>query len=377
MTTATLQMPAAVSHLHDPSSHAKQCSLTISKPAQLKHTYVGNVHKRQSLAVDPMLLSKKLEALEQASNPARRARRHSTGKAVFVPRTAAQQFSATTTPMDDAVKRSKSTKAKRLSHVPIAEEPHSTADGKPVMNTKTMMAALNIGMSESEAAAATSEPLKRISSSSREREKRSSQDRRDSVPDAGVQRSTSRAYRPGDAAKRNAAKRSSMNGDFKFVAIKHGSQTVYERVDNPHKAATGPDLFANELEQVPEYRAARDREVEMPYDLPQPDDNEEQPLGTQRPKILPHDRPHWAQQSQCGDDMRSHLLHIPLHRNRDKADAPAQKQLGVKRPETLRRHSSAPSQKQEGTMINEAVTLIKKGERKQRRQSVMSFFKKL
>lgn len=328
-----------------------------------------------------MLLSKKLEALEQESNPARQGRRHSTPKAVFVPKTAAQQFSATTTSMDDDVKRSKSGKTKRRSYVPAADEQLSTADGRPVVNTKTMMAALNIGMSEAEAA--TSEPLKPAISASGDRAKRNSSDRRGSIPDTGVHRSTSRGYRPGDAAKRNAAKRASMNADFKFVAIKHGSQTVYERVDNPHKPTAGAELFANELEQVPEHRTARDREVEMPYDLPQPDDDEYRPLGTQRPKVLAHDRPHWAQQSQCGEDMRSHFLHIPVHRNRDKTDSPAQKQSAAKRPETLRRHSSAPhssaphQQQQEGTLISEAVKSIKKEERKHRRQSVMSFFKKL
>lgn len=365
-----------------PCMKSNACSLTIQQPAQLQRTYVGNVHKRQSLAVDPMLLSKKLEALEQENNQARYGRRHSTPRAVFVPKTAAQQFSATTTSMDDGVKRSKSGKTKRRSHVPAADEQMSTADGKPVVNTKTMMAALNIGMSEAEAA--TSEPLKPTISGSGDLAKRNSSDRRGSIPDTGVHRSTSRGYRPGDAAKRNAAKRASMNADFKFVAIKHGSQTVYERVDNPHKPTTGADLFANELDQVPEHRAARDREVEMPYDLPQPDDDEDRPLGTQRPKVLAHDRPHWAQQSQCGEDMRSHFLHIPVHRNRDKSEAaPAQKQSGTKRPETLRRHSSAPhssaphQQQQEGTLISEAVKSIKKEERKQRRQSVMSFFKKL
>lgn len=354
-----------------------------------------------------MLLSKKLEALEQAANQPHRDRRHSTPKAeVFVPRTAAQQFSATTTSMDAAPRRVRS--SKRRSHVPIEQEQQWTADGKPVVNTKTMMAALNIGMSENEAGAAegpectsfgagdrgkneagTAAAPKRTSSGSRA--KRSSQDRRGSLPDSGVQRSASRGYRPGDAAKRNAAKRASIagTGDVKLVAIKHGSQTVYEWIENPHthnRPAPASDPFGGDLEIVPEYRAARDREVQMPYDLPNPDDDEEQPLGTQRPRFLAHDRPHWAQQSQCGDDMRSNFLHIPLHRPRDKesnaasqstAVAAPQRQSPPKRPDALRRHSSAPHQQQEGTLISDAVKTIKKEERKNRRQSVMGFFKKL
>jgi len=300
------------------------------------------------------------------------------------------------------LKASKSTRAKRHSVDPAAERfstvPHSSADGKPVLNPKQLHAALQIGMSETEV---ITEPLSLVRLNSKDDlghqdSLSATKERRSSAPDAAPKRSASmKAYKPGDAAKRNATKRSSvlLMDSSRLVAVKHGSQTVYERLEIPdpfNEADEEPQHLPAWRAQrdreaqmpydlpphdVPAYRAQRDREAQMPYDLPNPE--EELPSGAHRPKILQSDRPNWAQESQCGDEMRHHFLQVPiLHKRREK---PAEQQATApKRPAPPRRHSSAPhSSPAEPMLIANAVKLIKKEERKQRRQSVIGFFKKL
>jgi hypothetical protein len=282
--------------------------------------------------------------------------------------------------MDVAPVRATSMRVKPSSFTPAIEKSRRSADGRSAINPKQLHAALQNGMSENEF---TAEPLSTMKLDEppisklkpNENQVKTVTSRRSSAPDVAVKRSTSmKGYKPGDAAKRNATKRASvMFLDSQFVAVNYGSQTTYEHLETFPEAVTDDQLEnVTEANDIPAYRAQRDREPQLPYDLPA---EEDLPIGTTRPKILQSDRPNWAQQSQCGDEMRPHLLQVPLlHRRKDDA--------ATKRPALPRRRSSAPdvssaSPAPESVLISTAVKLIKKEERKQRRQSVLDFFKKL
>lgn len=268
--------------------------------------------------------------------------------APFIPRTAAKQFAATTTPLqDDKTKITRKPSTKQPSH-----KLDWTADDNPAGNPKQIFAAKAQGLSETEAAA-----------------------------------NPQQQYIPGDAAKRNRAKRNSnlyqperAPSNAKARAAKNGSMTTWEVQDIPS--------YRKSLDDVPEFRKKRDAENEMPYLLPMPDDDEDRDssLATHRPRLNPADRHDWSQRSQCGDDAR-HLLNLPLMRKKDRAQAahadaqdaskPSMPAAGglnaTARPKYLRQKSQGDLPEK---LIADAVKLIKQEEKARRRDSLLGLFKR-
>ena len=380
------------------------------------------------MLLDASILAKKLEAakLEQNASKLRKQNRDATKRGSYVPQHAATQFTATTTQVskdqgEGELKRSKSkqevteapklsrskgeatagpkrsksneerksgaertssTKQQRLSLAPPERADtkrkrqsltiRCSAGGNPCINPKQMIGALNMGMSESEAAY---QPPKRDSmmhsidgiaalSTSPE------------ILDKPKRNSSTRGYKPGDAAKRNLEKRRS-----KLVPAKHGSMTIYEQ-------AEFADMRTS-LDEIPEFRTARAKDNDMPYDMDLIAEDDMQPLvHQQRPRIQPNDRPNWTQRSQCGDDMR-HMLNLPLMQKKDKAQRmqdDVQKQSGPRQelgdgfePQGLRPQMSRLKTTGDlpENLISNAVHKIKKEERIKRRQSLIGFFKRL
>ncbi|OQO12858.1 hypothetical protein B0A48_02322 [Cryoendolithus antarcticus] len=316
---------------------------TLMNPATTSAQPNSRTQQPQSLCVDPVYLSQKLEAVQlerESRSRARNANRELEAAAI-------------------------DQRLKSMSAAPVARTTVvATADGKPVMDIKHLHALLHVDDS------AKSLPASKRDSASGPNAKYSGRHVEDSrsPPEYTTGKPPGRSaslagFRSGRAGKQSEP---GQQMTTKLVAIKHGSQTAYERIEIPRIATHDVDE-----EQSPEFKIGRKHDSPR---LPAADmeEVEDQPMGTQRPNILRHDRPHWAQQSQCGDDMRS-TLQIPGFGGRE-----PQGHSASKRPGFLRRHSSAPhTEQQESTMISDAVKLIKKEERNQRRQSVMGFFKKL
>ncbi|KAK6436538.1 hypothetical protein LTR95_007266 [Oleoguttula sp. CCFEE 5521] len=297
----------------------------------------------QSLCVDPVYLSQKLEAVQLDRERRARARNANREPEAAV--------------IDQRLKAMSAAPVTRTTVV-------ATADGKPVMDIKHLHALLHVDDSASDLPASKRDSASGTAAKHSGGNAHSSR----SPPEYTTGKPPGRSASLGGFRFGRVGKHSETNQTMttKLVAIKHGSQTAYERVEIPRIATHDVDE-----EQTPELKIGRKHDSPS-LDIAEAEEDEDQPIGTQRPNILRHDRPHWAQQSQCGDDMRS-TLQIPGFGGRD-----AQGHNASKRPGFLRRHSSAPhTEQQESTMISDAVKLIKKEERNQRRQSVMGFFKKL
>jgi len=226
------------------------------------------------------------------------------------------------------------------------------------MNPKQLQAALNLGMSEREAAMNVVPVSAPLSSEVDEPRIPSTGERKrcESAPAEKPRRSASgRGYKPGDAAKRNAAhKRRSLQPQplgqsppqGKLLAVSHGFHTTYEREPVP-----GAGIPAIETkENVPD-------------------------VALQRPHLKPHDRHNWAQESQCGDDMR----HFFRHSGADKSstehhEGDGQYAADAWKPtrSNLTRQKSASVVPE--NLITEAVKHIRKEEKAKRRRSIVGFF---
>lgn len=290
-------------------------------------------------------------------------------RASYIPRNAARQFAATTTPMPsqaskDAMKRAKSTKER--------SKPVFTADSKPCMNPKALKAALNQGMSESEAATAATAEAPKIRSASAEKQCRDAKPRSHSPPEStsdDLQRSASmRGYRPGDADKRNGGKRSSQIVSGTLVAVTHGSTATYQQRE-----------YALDLKPLAGLDVAPklDAHLDSSAIAEEGDDgvHHSHHVDPRRPGLRPHDRVNWAQESQCGDEMRHHLhwrRRKSTQTTTDREDAHAALVGDVQQK---------PRQKSLGdiheNLISDAVRLIKKEEKVKRRRSIVDFFKRL
>ena len=188
-----------------------------------------------------------------------------------------------------------------------------------------------------------------------------------------------RTYHPGDAAKRRSQLR-----DKKLLPVNHSSLTRHSMTrhsmtrhsmnDLQHPAATCND--------TPAFRHSLHNEYTVSFDLNcLVEDAEFQSRNfLQQPRFNPHDRPHWAQSSECGDEFR-HLLNLPLVQKKDKAHAvheEAKKVLegGVatnRRPVQQRQKSLGDLPE---NLVSEAVARIKKQERARMRQSIVGFLKR-
>lgn len=275
---------------------------------------------------DPAVLCKKLEAakLEQDAAITRRERRQATREGTYVPKGAPRASSSSSslaahTPSHHATNRPHSP--------PPAQQAQCTADGRPVMDHKSMLAAFNFGIAELEA---MSDQLGQ--ENSRQREFLCS---RCKTPDVHV------------AEQYELSRRASMPPTTtRLVPVKHGSQTVYERVDIP-------------TDEPPQYHAIPYRASEDMYRSYAP---------PQMPQ--PYDRPDWTQQSQyCEDpDARAHLFTVP--------SGYIFKRRNQNLPATTTVAPAPQNQPQEMHLISDAVKLIKQKERRAKRKSVIDFLKK-
>lgn len=153
-----------------------------------------------------------------------------------------------------------------------------------------------------------------------------------------------------DTESRNYSRRRSLPAHL--VAVKHGSQTAYERVDIP-------------TDDPPQYHAISYRASE---EIPR--------YNNQRPQLQPHDRPDWTQQSQHGGDTatRANLFDVPsgyIFRRRNQHTAAATEVAPAQKSYI------PPSPPKEMHLISDAVKLIKAKERRAKRKTVVDFFRAL
>ena len=218
----------------------------------------------------------------------------------------------------------------------------ASADGRPCLNPKQLHAALGVGMSESEATASAhaEDAQPRRSDSLRPRASNDS---------SGSRRAATSGYRPGDAAIRNAEKRKHSEGQQqlqgKLIAVRHGSQTTYERDYSP---------VARQHDLAPIFGI--NREDDFAATTTEEDS---------RPRFLTSaDRPDWTQQSQCGDDMRN-LLDRTFGSQRTKHREAARAALTVEVPGRPAMPRSGSTQSTPENLITEAVSRIQAQEKQQ------------
>lgn len=210
------------------------------------------------------------------------------------------------------------------------------------MTHKSMFAALNLGLADLEA---MTEKLER--ETFKQREYLCSRCKSTDVPEEHDHHV--------DTASRNYSRRRSMPpSSSRLVPVKHGSQTVYERVEIPS-------------DDPPQYHALSYRA------------SEENPRShIQRPPLQPYDRPDWTQQSQYGDDAetRANLFSVPsgyIFKRRNQQTAAASEVA----PAPARNAGVPSAPPQEMHLISDAVKLIKARERRAKAKSVVDFLKKL
>ncbi|KAK5678984.1 hypothetical protein LTS10_008639 [Elasticomyces elasticus] len=327
----------------------------MATAATLQSASVNNFNgpKLQRHSFNPNILTAKLQALQLEDihiEPV--AKRDLSKRASYVPRNAANVFAATTTPAP----RQGVSDVKRAKSVVRRQKPAFTADGNPCINPKQLHAAMNMGMTATEATANIA-AIPGPSSASAEKQRRSSSNdkirQQRQVEDAPERRASAGAYKPGDAAKRNAVRRHSVQppAQGKLLTFTHGPQTVHER---DAVFSSGSAILDNDDDHHAELHHAE----------------------LHRPAIRPQDRPNWAQQSQCGEEVH----HFWRHSRAPPADAG---------PDDIRHHildrkparPQAPRQKSLNSipenLVTDAVSKIKKEEKAKRRRSIVSFFRKL
>jgi len=154
-----------------------------------------------------------------------------------------------------------------------------------------------------------------------------------------------------DSPSRNYSRRRSLPAAAQFVAVKHGSQTAYERVEIRQ-------------DDPPQYHAISYRASE---DVSRNGNN-------QRPQLQPHDRPDWTQQSQYGGNTatRATLFDVPsgyvFKRRNPQATMPSE---GAPARKTFVPTAAPPK---EMHLISDAVKLIKAKERRDKAKSAVHFF---
>ncbi|KAK0328060.1 hypothetical protein LTR82_001579 [Friedmanniomyces endolithicus] len=298
MATAVLQLAPVSTHAHlAPNDQA----WTAPQPAPTSRSKA----RRQS--VNATMLAAKLHALqlkridimpqEAAGN------RNPSKRASYVPRHAAQMFTATTTPAPSSnesrdMERAKSGSQRRQSVF-------ATDNEKLCINPKQLHAALSLGMSENEAL--TSIPA--IPSPPSDSDK---QQRLASGIDERRRQSVGTGYKPGDAAKRNALKRQSLQVTQQGtpIAIALGSHTTREQDGAPVSSSVLSHADPSHEHDTSDPRA-------QAY------------LLNQAHLIRPRDRPDWTQQSQCGDETRHYFRHERRDSKVTRPTVPRQKSLGA------------------------------------------------
>lgn len=306
-------------------------------------------NKRKPRSLDPVLLARKLEAAKREQEAAlkQRERRRATRNGTFASRSATHSSDSSSTPPVSQFNAAIPPVNKNLSTcdspTPLPRHKEwSTADGRPVMTHKSMLAALNLSLADLEA---MTEKLEL--ETTKQREYLCS---RCKTPDAPGQSHNNHVHNH-DSESPNYSRLRSVPTAPQFATTKHGSQTAYERVDIPEY-------------DPPQYHAISHRGSE---DVPRA-------MSThQRPQIQPYDRPDWTQQSQYGADTatRANVFDVPSgyifkRRNPQSEVAPAPA-----------RKSHIPPPPKEMHLISDAVKLMKQKERRTKRKSIADFLRKI
>ncbi|WPH05029.1 Hypothetical protein R9X50_00792700 [Acrodontium crateriforme] len=302
----------------------------------------------------------------------------------YVPRNAAQQFVNTTATLKDKQERLKKSLAaetnsallKRAASNPHRSKPNDLNNANLAINEmspKQLQAALSLrmksgnrpGVRRESTGSIPSKPYKDDAARHRE------------LP---ISDHPARSYKPGDAAKRNEKRRSDQHS-----------------VTNKPSGLLNEFHFPSEADQY-EYRVQRYITDETPcHDQTLSDLSEETGRKTPpRPKLTANDRHNWAQQSQCGEDMR-HILHFPriTSKNKDNAkdkSSPDSKHsltaaavsaplpvstsadITARRRHTYEKHTA--DHVPPASLVSDAVQKIKTEERMNRRKSIIGFFKR-
>ena len=360
---------------------------------------------KQNKSLDVALLCKKLEAhkREQDIMRLRRERKSDTKNGKFVPKVAAKQFVATATPARDDT-------ARRRHHPVTLESIAEPCDDRTVLGKSQVYAAMRVGLKQQDGVT-TLVTQERQSSKSRDTVKRDSMSPRSSglattenvagneslprdhanIPGSKTpthfsasgrpkprvhRRSSSRKeveqvdrkamreskktrapqpepqpqpesketdtglYRPGDAAKRRSMFETSPFADF----------SGFDGFDGKRRTS----IHALQDLTLGQQSLDRPRQSSLPTVV----EPERTSLSTQRPKLLPTDRPDWSQRSEIGDSS-----HTGFHL------------FGKSKVNKVEEKGKPGSQ--DGHLIADAVKMIKQQEKIQRRKSVMGFFKKL
>jgi len=298
-----------------------------------------------------VVLARKLEVAKREQEAALklRERRRATRNGTFVSRSATHSSDSSSTPpvsqFNAAVAPMTKNFSTRDSPTPAPRHKEwSTADGRPVMTHKSMLAALNLSLADLEA---MTEKLEL--ETTKQREYLCS---RCKTPDAPGQSHDNHVHKHGPESP-NYSRLRSVPTAPQLATANHGSQTAYERIDIPEY-------------DPPQYHAISHRCSE---DVPRS-------MGSnQRPQIQPYDRPDWTQQSQYGANTatRANVFDVPSgyifkRRNPQSEVAPA--------PAAARR-SHIPPPPKEMHLISDAVKLMKQKERRTKRKSFVEFLKKI
>ncbi|KAJ8608694.1 hypothetical protein MRB53_039496 [Persea americana] len=289
-----------------------------------------------SLSLDPALLTAKLEVARLEQNSKHTSHRTSSGR-------------------DEPARSSSQRQHKSSTRKSLPIEAEYTADGKPVYNTAQILAALELNARRS------SSLTRHGHSTDVVRDRRSeelvrSDSKRESTEKDGIPERESRHEKRHDQGTDNRQpiigrrRFAHAPGTVQLVPVKHGSQTMYERIEIPESTLledTDPDLVADGTGEL------------------------------QRPKLSKYDRPHWAQQSQNASNMGllKQSLSMKEKKPRPKSYLPPLQQQDHK---VIVRRSSVGSKGAAditGTLIADAVNQIKKEERLRKWQSVQNFLK--
>lgn len=280
----------------------QEAALRISMPLQ------------QPGPLDIPLLCSKLEThqRQQEAARARRERRHAVKKGIYYPRSAAAQFTSTTTPAPG--NGLQDFEPRRRASLPAIHSQTASTESAPAPEPA------NIELAH----------LDKIDSAQESPSPRTIR----SYVGAMDEKEKTRGYVPGTAAKRRTSALPIEDPSTRKPARPSSFHPGMLEFPHNHRATAN-----QEPRRKSETTAAETRKTET---------------AVHRPNPLMYNRPDWAQQSQNGDE-GANLLHLPRLGHRE---APSRKP------------------QQENRLVADAVKIIQEEQKVNRRRSVLGFFKK-
>ncbi|KAF2724156.1 hypothetical protein K431DRAFT_282425 [Polychaeton citri CBS 116435] len=358
----------------NPAEYSRQRSKQHQQQQQQQQPFDASLlcqkleaHKREQDAV-----RRRRQQQRQAQQPQQQSQSKSRSAAHFVPKSAAAQFAATTTPL-----KTDAAATQRSLRRAASKEKRLLRDNQPVLVTNQMIVTDDSKATGREALAETTINIPSHKASSQLFSSSYPPQQEQDVNATGnnkVQRSSSTnqqrsGYMPGDAARRNHV---NPNG-----AILNGPGNRQSCIANatsyrapPHRNprdAPAKDPWSALLANPAATAAAA---VVERHGTSTP--NSRSSTDQVRPR-LSHDRPNWCQESQSGEDAK-HMLQISglMHRKAKEVVASA---FPGEREVAPKRNGSGGDGVSE-TLINDAVRIIKKEEKDKRRVSIMGMFKR-